>query len=183
MLDHKGTVFLETDRLILRRFGGNDTEMMFTNWANDPLVAKYLTWKAHTNVAETKSVIDMWISKYPQPNFYQWAMFSKETNNLIGSISVIHMEEKIRACEIGYCIGQAFWNKGYTTEAGKKVIEFLFNEVGFNRIEARHDIENNASGKVMMKLGMQYEGVLRQDGFNNEGKIIDLVVYSIIKGI
>ena len=82
--------------------------------------------------------------------------------------------------EIGYCIGQKFWNKGITTEAMKAIIRFFFEEVGVNRIEARHDTKNPASGRVMIKSGLKFEGILRQAGKNNTG-INDLAVYAILK--
>lgn len=73
-----------------------------------------------------------------------------------------------------------FWNKGIITESLNAVIKFFFEEVGINRIEAKHDINNPASGEVMKKCGMQFEGILRQAGKNNTG-LCDLAVYSILK--
>lgn len=65
-------------------------------------------------------------------------------------------------------------------EAVKAVIAFLFEEVGVNRIAARHDVNNPNSGKVMQKAGMKYEGTLRQADRNNQG-IIDYAIYSVLK--
>lgn len=67
------------------------------------------------------------------------------------------------------------------TEALKAVINYLFEEVGMNRIEARHNTLNPASGRVMQKSGMKFEGIMRQIKVNKYGEFYDLAVYSILK--
>jgi ribosomal-protein-alanine N-acetyltransferase len=86
----------------------------------------------------------------------------------------------VQAVEIGYCIGRAFWNQGILTEALNALIAFFFDQVGANRIAAHHDTRNPASGKVMLKSGMKFEGVARQAVLNNQG-IYDAVQYAILK--
>ncbi len=82
--------------------------------------------------------------------------------------------------DIGYCMGKAWWGNGIMPEALRAVIEYLFEEVGLNRVAACHDVNNPKSGRVMQKAGMSKEGVLRAAGRNNQG-ICDEVWYSIIK--
>ena len=67
------------------------------------------------------------------------------------------------------------------TETVKAIISFLFTEVGLNRIEARHDVDNPASGRVMEKAGMKFEGILRQNCLRKDGSFGDLKVFSILK--
>lgn len=180
-MNHKGTIELETERLILRKFKIEDAESMFNNWASDEEVTKYLTWKPHKTVEVTKSLLTEWVSSYINLDFYQWGIVIKETNELIGSIGVVGNKENRLMCEIGYCIGKSFWGKGYVAEAFTRIIDFLFTETNCNRIEAVHDIDNPNSGKVMLKCGLTLEGVLRQRGLNNDGEIIDLPMYSLLK--
>lgn len=90
------------------------------------------------------------------------------------------MEDNISKVQIGYCIGRAYWHKGVTSEALKAVIDFLFDSVDVNRIEARHDSKNPNSGKVMQKCGMKYEGTLRSSNWNNQG-VCDACYYAILK--
>ena len=90
------------------------------------------------------------------------------------------MREEIGEIEIGYCIGRAYWNKGIVSEALTRLIIFFFDEVGANRVMARHDINNPASGAVMKKCGMQFEGIGRQADRNNQG-ICDVAYYGILK--
>ena len=179
MINHKGTVFLETDRLILRRFTREDAQAMFDHWASDSEVTKYLTWPTHENIDISAVVIQDWIAHYDEPNFYLWAIELKERKAPIGSISVVHQNDKVAKMEIGYCIGKTWWNRGITSEALAAVINFLLEEVGAQRIEACHDPRNPYSGAVMRKCGMHYEGTQRQAGINNSGKC-DLSWYSIL---
>jgi len=91
------------------------------------------------------------------------------------------MDEKNCHCEVGYCIGFDFWNKGIVSEALRAVMDFLFNEVGMHKITAKHDTENPASGKVMSKCGMTCEGKLREHHLRSNGKFADIVTYGILK--
>ena len=180
MLTHKGTVTLETDRLILRRFAETDDESMFRNWCADPDVTKYLMWPTHKSIVETKRVLhDIWLSKYDELNFYQWAIVNKNINEPIGSIGVVKHDEQTKMVHIGYCIGKAWWHKGYTSEALIRLVWFFFEEAGINRIESRHDPRNPNSGKVMQKAGLKYEGTSREADWNNQG-ICDAANYAIL---
>lgn len=177
---HQGTKTLETDRLLLRKFKSEDAQNMFDNWASNPNVTKHLTWGAHDSVEITKMIIQEWVGKYDAPTCYQWAIEVKELGEPIGSISVVRIHEEVNEVEIGYCIGEKWWHQGYTTEAFKRIINFLFHEVGAKRICAKHDTENPNSGRVMVKCGLAFEGTLRKAGKNSLGKVCDLAVYSIL---
>ena len=179
MLIHKGTQTLETPRLILRRAVREDTEPMFRNWASDPEVTKFLTWPAHSNITVSEMVIESWLQEYEKESYYQWMIELKEIGQPIGSISVVNQRDDIAEAEIGYCIGKRWWHQGIVSEALTAVMDYLFNEVGMNRIEAKHDVNNPRSGGVMKKCGMRYEGTSRQSDRNNQG-ICDLVTYGIL---
>lgn len=180
-MKHKGTVTLETERLLLRRFRETDAEAVFLNWASDDEVTKFLTWPTHRSVENSAGYIKFCLDSYKEADSYQWAIELKETGEIFGSISVVKIDEDVDAVELGYAIGRRFWGNGYMAEAVKAVITFFFEEVGVNRIAARHDTNNPNSGKVMRKAGMQYEGTFRQCDRNNQG-IVDCAVYSILKG-
>lgn len=180
-MKHCGTKKLETDRLILRRFTNSDAASMYKNWAADEDVTKYLMWQPHSSIQVSQSVTDEWVRQYQNDNFYQWAIVLKENGDEpIGSISVVHMNEKVAMAHIGYCLGKKWWHKGIMSEALKAVMNFLFDVAGFNRIESRHDPNNPNSGKVMQKCGMKYEGTLRSADWNNQG-ICDACYYSMLK--
>ena len=179
-MKHLGSRRLETDRLILRAFALEDVKSMFCNWANDPEVTRFLTWPTHTSEEVTQKVVASWVEKNDDPAYYQWAIVWKETMEPIGSISAVHWNEDICEVEIGYCIGRPWWHRGVTTECFSEVIRFFFQEVGVNRIRARHDPNNPHSGMVMRKCGLLHEGTLRQADRNNQG-ICDMCVYGILR--
>ena len=181
MLNHKGTTKINTNRLELRKFKLDDVNDMFENWANDKVVTKFLPWKPHGNSDVTKEIISQWINEYENNNVYNWAIELKEIGEVIGSISIVKLEENHFSCEVGYCMSRNYWGKGIMSEALKEVIDYLFSEVGLNRIEARHDTNNRASGKVMSKSGMKYEGTLRQAKLRDYTEFYDLSIYAILK--
>lgn len=177
---HKGTMTIETDRLLLRKFRIEDVDAAYRNWMSDERVTKFLSWKTHADISQTRSVIGSWMEIVDAPDRYQWAIALKELGEPIGTISVVDKDEDLDMVEIGYCIGCAWWRRGITSEAFAAIIPYLFDEVGVNRIEARHDTDNPGSGGVMRKCGLKYEGTLRKACRNNRG-IVDVNVYGLIK--
>jgi len=178
MLKHKGTVRLETPRLILRQARMEDAEPMFYNWANDKEVTKYLTWPPHSNIEVTQKVLESWVESYEKEDYYQWMIVLKKINEPIGSIMVSTFG-RAQSAHVGYCIGKNWWHQGIMSETLLAVMDFLFNEVGYHRVEAMHDSNNPNSGKVMAKCGMKYEGTLRKADRNNQG-ICDACYYGLL---
>ena len=178
-MKHKGTVTIETERLTLRRFCAEDAEPMYRNWAHSDKVTHFLTWPPHASVDDSRTILAEWIASYDRPDFYQWAIVPRKLGEPIGSISVVEMDERVDAVEIGYCIGEAWWRQGITSEALRALVAFFFDEVEARRVYAEHDTRNPNSGRVMLSSGMTYEGTLRQADISNAG-IADLCVYSIL---
>ena len=176
---NKGSVTLETPRLILRKFTLNDVASSFNNWMSDDNVTEFLRWQTHKDIRVSKSVIKKWIKGYKKPNFYQWAIVLKEINQPIGTISGFDLCEKTNKVHIGYGIGAQWWNQGIMSEALAAVMKFFFEQVKVNRIESMHDPNNPNSGRVMKKCGMLYEGTLRQADYSNKG-IVDACVYGLL---
>lgn len=180
MLKHKGTVTLESDRLMLRRFTIDDAEAMFNNWTNDAEVAKYMRWNVHKNIDETRNVLLKRIEKYNNLNYYHWAIVLKDTDTPIGNIALISSNEYDMCAEAAYCLGRQYWGQGIVTEALKTVLKFGLLEVNYNRIEAFHAANNVASGKVMKDAGMIYEGRMRQKYLSHLG-FEDSDLYAILR--
>ena len=178
-MKHKGTVTLETQRLILRRFSLEDAEAMFHNWASDPEVTRYLTWPTHSDVSVSKCVLESWVPAYEKQDYYHWAIVLKDNGQPIGSIAAVEQRDDIKMVHIGYCIGRKWWRQGYTSEALARLVRFFFEDVGVNRIESRYDPRNPNSGKVMMKAGLKYEGTFRQSDIGVQG-IVDAARYALL---
>lgn len=179
-MKHLGTEVIETERLMLRPFQKEDAQAMFDNWAKDPEVTRFLTWPAYTTVETANSILADWTSQYVRKDYYNWAIVPKDLGQPIGSVSVTEQNEKAQWMEIGYCIGKPWWHQGYTSEAMAAVMDFLFDKVGVNRIQACHAVENPHSGGVMKKCGMEFEGIHRQAGWCNVG-IVDMCYYARLK--
>ena len=176
-MNHIGTQYIETERLILRRFEPSDAPAMFANWASDDEVTKFLTWPTHADVSVTEGILGQWVPQYEKDDYYNWAIVLKEHGSQpIGNINVAHWSEDREAPEIGYCMGRRWWHQGIMTEALAAVLDFLFDRVGVEQITALHDTNNPHSGGVMRKCGMAFDGVREKAGNNNQG-VVDMARY------
>ncbi len=177
-IQHKGTVTIETLRLILRRFEEKDAADMFHNWAGDPEVCKYLSWGPYSSEEAARRRIKSWLDSYRRNNVYVWAMEYKNKGCVIGSISLEIADDQAESCEVGYCMGKEYWNQGIMTEALLAVMHYLFYEIGYLRIQAKHDVLNIASGRVMQKAGMEYVKTEEKVGISKDGTYYDCHVYA-----
>ena len=180
-LTHTGTQDIETERLLLRRFVMSDANEMFREWANYENVTKYLTWDKHESISETKTFLMNRVSDYERLDKYCWAVELKAEGILIGSISADIINENAKTADVGYCLGERFWNLGYASEALRAVIDYMIYDVNINRVEAYHSVNNPASGRVMQKAGMIHEGFCRQKYITGGGEYQDSDIYGLVK--
>jgi len=182
-MTHRGTVTLETERLVLRRFTMDDLEPIFYNCWSDPEVWQWTNYKpmrrAEDVINAAGMFTDEWLGAYAKPNRYSWAIQLKAAGEAAGRFFGMRPDDEVSQIMLAYELGRKWWNQGFMTEAVKAVIDFFFNEVGFNRIYSDHASENPASGRVMRKCGMVYEGTMRQALKCNKG-IFDKVNYAIL---
>jgi ribosomal-protein-alanine N-acetyltransferase len=182
-MEHKGTVTLETERLILRRFKLDDLEPYYRNCLSEYDVWKWSNYNPINCIEDVTNVekqfTEKWFVQYDNLNHYNWAIELKETQEVIGRIRGINPNERINQIEYAYEIGKKWWNKGLMTEAVKKTMDFFFNSVKANRVCADHAHGNPASGKVMQKSGMVYEGTMKQASICNNG-LYDKVCYAVL---
>lgn len=108
-----------------------------------------------------------------------FAITARESDALLGAFG-IHVRQEHRCGEIGYWIGKPYWGHGYATEAGHAVLRYGFEQLDPNRIFACYFAENLQSGRVMEKLGMKYEGLLRQH-VKKWGAFVDVVICGILR--
>lgn len=181
-MEHIGTQTIETERLILRRFQNGDEKQMFKNYTSSEKVTEFLTWRAHKQESDTKAYLEnIVLPEYEKETTYRWAVVLKEIGEVIGCIDVVEQNDRKKCAELGWVIGENFWGKGIMPEAGKVVLETLFN-VGYIRIQAIHHHANLKSGRVMQKLGMAHEGCLAKCNLDKDGNLVDCDIYAIIKG-
>jgi len=163
-----------TKRLSLRRIQLSDAEII-TELANDPGVTSTtmrMPYPCHIEYIEN------WIKKDMHAGGEDSGFFVislKETNDIMGVIGLEVDRENERA-ELGYWLGLDYWGKGYCTEAAEAMLEYGFNILKLNRIWTFYMEGNNASGKVLEKIGMQHEGTLKKH-IKKNGVFKDLEYY------
>ena len=169
---------IKTERLILRRMKLSDAEDIFA-YAFDEELTKTTNWSAHKTIQDSENYLRTMIKRYSYNQASEWCMVLRATGKVIGTCGFVSWVPKHYSGEIGYSIARKYWNMGLTTEAIRSVIDFGFNVVKLNRIEAKCKIHNIASERVMQKVGMQLEGIMRE-GMYVKDKFHSLKIYSIL---
>ncbi len=178
MLNHQGSPVLSTQRLRLRPYRAGDGAQMFSAWAGDAQVTKYMGFSTHADPGVTERLAQLWAEGYESPTVYRWGV--EYQGELAGDISVVRWNEEDSWCELGCCIARKYWNQGLMTEALTAALEYLFHTVGFHRVQMRHDALNPASGRVMQKCGLQLEGTLRGFKRRHDGTWADIRLYAAL---
>ncbi len=128
-------------------------------------------------------VAEKWIEthyrKFQKGEEVNFAIVDSCKGTLIGAIGLV-VKEGHRRAELGYWVGKPYWNHGYCTEAARAVLKYGFEVLGLNRIHACHFHNNAASGRVIKKIGLKYEGLLRQH-IKKADKFVDLDMYGMLK--
>ena len=169
-MNHLGTINLETNRLILRRFEEKDAKEIFLGFVNQPEFLYYANKEKRTLEEEIKSLENI-SEKYKNLEYYNWLITLKDTGNIIGSIK-LHIDSHNDSVEFNYAIDNRYTGNGYMTEALIKIKDFALNEIKVNRFQGGCAIENIASRRVMEKCGMNFEGTLKKylklkDGYHD----------------
>jgi ribosomal-protein-alanine N-acetyltransferase len=170
---------LTTRRLLLRPLGFGDAPQV-QRLAGDPDIASTTVNIPHPY---EDGMAEAWIATlgggYLRNENITFGMTLQETGDLVGVVGLRLVLGDARA-EMGYWVGKPFWGSGYCTEAAKAVIDYGFSSRGLNRIFAHHMLRNPASGRVMLKIGMQHEGVLRQHHLK-WGVYEDVGIYGLLR--
>lgn len=154
-------IYIETERLILRKFVEEDYERLFL-LDSDPEVMKYIGIAPLTKAEESKEVVKMIMQQYEDNGFGRLAAIEKESGLLVGWSGLkLHIAE-INGYKNFYDLGYRFlpetWGKGYAFESGKASLEFGFNDLNADAIYANAHSENIASNKTLTKLGFENKG-------------------------
>ena len=150
---------LRTDRLTLRRPLDADAPALFERYAQDPQVVRYLMWRPHQSIAETRAFLARCRDRWEDGSDLTWALTLQADDRLIGMISIRPRGFKH---DIGYVLARPYWGRGLMPEAGRAIIDLAFSDPVVRRVWAVCDFENSASARVMEKIGMSREGVLRR---------------------
>lgn len=169
----------ETQRLILRPFQSTDANKV-QELAGDFEVARTTLSIPHPY---PDGAAEAWISasskRSDEGDGFPFALIHKENNDLIGCMG-INVDKWHQRGELGYWIGKDFWNRGYASEAAKRLIRFGFEDLHLNKIWAAAMSNNPASSNVMKKAGMRFEGEFKQHILKGD-KFEDLVFYGLTR--
>lgn len=180
MLTHTGTVTIETERLILRRFEYSDDEAMLRYWVADEKIQSLYSEPVYSTKEAVKELLDKYIGSYEKNDYYRWAVIDKKSGECIGQIAYFLVDSKNHFAEIEYCIGSDFQCKGFATEAAKAIIRYGFEKINLHKVQICTKTINKASKRVIEKCGFTYEGTLR-DYFYMNGEYVGRLYFSMLR--
>jgi RimJ/RimL family protein N-acetyltransferase len=171
---------IETERLILRKPHMDDAPTIFTAYAQDIEVTRYMTWRPNKDLEETYYHVELALKLWDEGKAYSYAITLKESDSVIGMIALHPDGFKVG---VGYVLARPHWGKGYMTEAAQAVVNWLLEQPDIFRVFATCDVENPASARVMEKAGMIREGILRRHALhpNVSDEPRDSYIYAIVK--
>ena len=174
-------ILLETKRLILRPFRDSDCYDLHL-WASNIDVTRFVNWDTHRSLDDTIEFIRL-VKEISERNTMTFmAVALKTTKQVIGSVGIFQRSDlSLFTLELGYCLGDSWWGNGYIVEASLGLVDYGFLTLpNLQRVEANCIVENTASRRVMEKMGMQREGILRNYVEKN-GRMYNSYMYSILR--
>lgn len=179
-MEHLGTKLLENQRISLRKITLNDYKAMYENWASLEECSRFFPWSAAKDIATYQERVSAWVNNYENDLYFNWIIELKENQEIIGIINLHNVDEANQSAETSYILAPKYWNKGLMTESLSRILQYAFKELKINRVQADVFQGNVASERVLVKCGMQKEGLARER-YYKEGKYIDTVQYGILR--
>ena len=152
----------------------DDAPAIYARYASEPEVTRYLPWRPHRDVEETRAFLSGLLNALANGGAHGWIIETKEDCRLVGLVSMgiqsaregdfLSTEEESCYDKVGfgYHLARSEWGRGYAAEAARAVVDWALDQPRIFRIWTLCDIENEASLRVLEKLGLQREGVLKR---------------------
>lgn len=150
-------VQIETERLSLRPPRLEDAEPMFVGYAQDAEVTKYLQWRPHQSIADTKDFLEICLRERQGTTAYHYTVERKSDGQVLGSFNIRLNGDSV---DFGYVLAKAYWSQGNMTEALKAGVAWALAQPEIQHIWATCDVDNKASARVMEKAGLVFDGLL-----------------------
>ena len=150
---------IETDRLVLRVPSLSDVQVIFSSYARDNEITRYLTWRPHQSPQETERFVSGCIAAWNGDTRFPYVMELKKSDEVIG---MIELRLNAFKADVGYVVSRPHWGKGLATEALQQLVDWSFEQESIYRVWAFCDVDNKASARVLEKVGMVREGLLRR---------------------
>lgn len=170
---------LTSERLVMQKMTESDTEDMFAYTSDADLLA-HLPLNVTPTRAEAQAAIRSFMDMYHARRVAPWGITVRETGRHIGICGFESWNPVTDRAEIGFLVAREFWRQGYASEAARRVMRFGFEKMNLNRVEARVKPDNEPSRLLLQKLGMRYEGLMREHSWWR-GRYHDLELYSLLK--
>lgn len=164
--------------ITLNQISEKDIDNLFNIYNNDK-VFEYCGILPKHNKKTVENMIGHFERDFNKKSRIKFGIFKDD--QMLGIIECYDFKKKIDMLTIGYYLAEEYWNKGYATKALSLLVEYLFNEIEVNRIQAEVMIENNYSKKVLLKNGFMKEGTIRQGAFWPGKGIVDYEIYSKLR--
>ncbi len=149
----------ETARLILRPVARGDARAIFTGYAQDPEVVRFVMWRPHHGLADTEAYIAACLST-PADKSRSYALIAREGGQLLGNFALRRPD--LHRLDCGYVLARQYWGHGLMTEVLSLAVRWAMRQNDIWRIGAVCDVENLASARVMEKAGLAREGIRRR---------------------
>ena len=149
----------ETERLLVRPAVCADAAVVFRDYACDPDVARHMTWRPHRDVAETVAFLQRCEQSWAEGSAFPWTLWSKAGGHLVG---LLEIRVRPPSVDLGYALTRPSWRQGLMTEALRPVIAWALAQPDIHRVWAACDVDNEASARVLERIGMQRERILRR---------------------
>lgn len=169
---------LRTERLILRQFQASDADTVQRLAGVKEVVAGTLLPHPYDLEAAAKWIVQQQ-ENFAAGNSITFAIVLAEEELLIGSIGM-EIAHEHQLARLSYWLGTNYWNQGYCTEAVRAVLDYGFTRLSLHRIYAPHFHNNPASGRVLRKVGMTYEGRMREH-YIRFGQFVDVEIYGMLR--
>jgi ribosomal-protein-alanine N-acetyltransferase len=166
---------LRGERIRLRDFRADDLYDVFA-YASDPIVTQFAGWRPHRSLHESRLYIQRCTADAWWP--ITFAIEHLAQQRVIGVVDIRTVSRLWGIGEIGYTLARAYWGQAFNVEAGRLLLAYGFERLGFRRIRAICDVDNRRSYRTMEKLGMSREGVIA-GALGRNGRPIDRLVYSL----
>lgn len=150
---------LETARLRLRLPVQEDARRMYDAYGTDPEVTRFLSWRPHRDPAGAEARMKQRLADIEREVELGWVIERRDDLALLGLVSLFPVEHH---GELGYVLARSAWGRGYMSEAAGAVLDWALRERGLLRVWAVTDAENRGSARVLEKIGMEREGLLRR---------------------
>jgi [ribosomal protein S5]-alanine N-acetyltransferase len=170
---------LETERLILRAFRPEDASEFERLIAPKEVTDGTLSFPHPVLEGWGVERINRMLERFASGEHVEFAIVSRDSNAMMGGIG-LDVNARHKRGHLGYWFGVDYWGKGYATEAASAVLEYGFQTLELHRIEAGHYPRNPASGRVLEKIGMKFEGVMRGDLLKDD-QFEDTVMYARLR--